>query len=158
MLTEHQPRGLLRLFLRMPIVLYRMHFGWLLGNRFLMLTHLGRKSGLPRKAVLEVVDHNFETGTYFVASGWRSKADWFLNIQLNPVIQIMAGRQTFKALASVMQPTESAAVFYNYALHHPQAFREISRLMMGEVLQRTEEDCLRLAQSVPLVMLKPADR
>ena len=155
MLTNKQPRGLLRFFLRMPILLYRARLGWLLGGRFLMLTHLGRKSGLSRQVVLEVVHHDLQTDAYFVAAGWRGKADWFLNIQLNPVVQVAVGRRTFKALAQGMPLSEAATTFYIYALHHPQAFREISRLMTGKVLLSTKEDCLRLAQSVPLVMLKP---
>ena len=123
-----------------------------------MLTHLGRKSSLPRQVVLEVVHHDLQTGAYFVAAGWRGKADWFLNVQLNPAVQVMVGRRTFKALAQVMQLAEAANTFYIYALHHPLAFREISNLMMGKALQPTEEDCLRLARSVPLVMLKPVER
>ena len=134
MLTDRQPHGLLRLLLRIPILLYRVNLGWLLGKRFLMLTHVGRKSGLPREVVLEVVYHDSETGAYFVAAGWRGKADWFKNIQSNPVVQVMAGRRTFKASAQVMQLAEAATTFYIYALRHPLAFHEISRLMMGEAL------------------------
>lgn len=46
------PRGLLRLAARLPLWLYRAGLGWLLSNRFLMLTHIGRKSGLPRQVVV----------------------------------------------------------------------------------------------------------
>jgi len=42
------PRGLVRLAFRAPIWLYRAHLGWLLGYRFVLLTHTGRKSVLPR--------------------------------------------------------------------------------------------------------------
>ena len=38
------PRGWLRALLRVPTLLYRVHTGWLLGHRFLLLTHVGRKS------------------------------------------------------------------------------------------------------------------
>jgi hypothetical protein len=92
------------------------------------------------------------------AAGWRGKADWFLNIQLNPAVEVMVGGRMFKAMAQVMQLAEAANIFCVYALRHPLAFHEISRLMMGEVLQPTEEDCLRFAQSVPLVRLKPVDQ
>jgi hypothetical protein len=49
------PTGWVRALLRLPILLYRLHLGWLLGHRFLLLTHVGRKSGLQRRTVLEVV-------------------------------------------------------------------------------------------------------
>ncbi len=32
--------------------------GWLQGSRFLMLTHIGRKSGLARQTNIEVVGHD----------------------------------------------------------------------------------------------------
>ena len=156
MLTKKQPHGLLRLFLRMPILLYRTHLGWLLGDRFLMLTHIGRKSGLPREVVLEVVHHNFETGAYFVAAGWRGKADWFKNIQSNPEVQVKVGTRTFKAEASAMQLAEAASIFYLYARRHPFAFRELTSLVVGEMYQPTQYDCIWFAYSVPLVKLMPS--
>lgn len=51
-----KPRGLLRLGFRLPIWLYRLNLGWILGERFLLLTHTGRKSGLVRQTVIEVYD------------------------------------------------------------------------------------------------------
>jgi deazaflavin-dependent oxidoreductase (nitroreductase family) len=156
-LTQQQPHGLLRLLLRMPIFLYRARLGWLLDGRFLMLTHVGRKSGLPRQVVLEVVHHDLETGAYFVAVGWRGKADWFKNIHANPTVEITVGTYTFKATAVVMRHVESAATFYIYARNYPLAFREISRVMMGEALCPDKEGCFRLAESVPLVKLIPVE-
>src|SRR5689334_1392695 len=42
------PHGFSRMMYRLPVWLFHVHLGWLLGNRFLLLTHTGRKSGLPR--------------------------------------------------------------------------------------------------------------
>lgn len=154
-LTDQQPHGWLRFFLRMPLALYRLRLGWLLGGRFLMLTHTGRKSGQPRQTVLEVVHHDSETGAYFVAAAWREKADWFKNIQANPAVQVTTGRRTFLAVAAVVQVDEAAPIFLVYARRYPLAFRELSRMMLGERLQPNLEDCLRMAQSVPLVAIIP---
>jgi hypothetical protein len=49
-------RGALRYFFA-PVSLYRLHLGWLLGHRFLLLTHTGRRSGLRRQTVLEVMEY-----------------------------------------------------------------------------------------------------
>lgn len=76
-ITQHKPAGVLRAMFRAPIFLYRIHLGWLLGGRFLMLTHIGRKSGVPRQTVIEVVSHDKETGKYYVAAAWRDKSDWY---------------------------------------------------------------------------------
>jgi deazaflavin-dependent oxidoreductase (nitroreductase family) len=156
-LTNQQPKGILRFLFRIPIWLYRARLGWLLGNRFLMLTHTGRKSGKPRQVVLEVVHHDTETGAYFVAAGWRGKADWFKNIQTNPAIKVTVSTQTFAANAQIITPTVATNIYLDYARRYPLAFREISHLMMGETLQATPADCSRLAQSVPLVRLLPTN-
>jgi hypothetical protein len=42
----HRPQGWLHGLLALPILLYRLHRGWLFGHRFLLLIHMGRKSGL----------------------------------------------------------------------------------------------------------------
>jgi hypothetical protein len=67
--TPQPPRGFKRLFLRTPIWCYRLGCGWLLGKRFLLLTHTGRLSGFSRQTVLEVVDYDPDTDTYVIASG-----------------------------------------------------------------------------------------
>jgi len=86
-------RGLLRVGLHLPIVFYRLHMGRLLGNRFLMLTHIGRITGTPHKTVLEVVDYDNQTGVYIIASGWREKSDWYRNLQKTPQVTVYVGRK-----------------------------------------------------------------
>jgi F420H(2)-dependent quinone reductase len=73
-------RGLFHLSARLPIWLYGAQWGWLLGNHFLMFTHIGRKSGMQRHTVVEVVRYNAVTDTYFIVSGFGEKSDWFRNI------------------------------------------------------------------------------
>lgn len=154
-ITSNQPKGVLRYLFRLPIWLYRANLGWLMGKRFLMLTHTGRKSGQPRQVVVEVVAYESSSGAYYVAAGWRSKADWFKNIQANSSVRVTVGTQTFDATSQVIGLSEAAATFLVYASRHPLAFRELSRMMMGVALRPNLEGCYRLAQSVPLVELMP---
>lgn len=67
------PKGWLHALLRIPILLYRVHMGWLLGHRFLLLTHVGRKSGTRHHTVLEVVCYASLSRTCIVASGWEPR-------------------------------------------------------------------------------------
>ena len=62
------PKGFNRLMFRAPIWLYRLGLGWMLGKRFLLLNHTGRESGLPRQTVLEVVDYNKTSNTYYIGT------------------------------------------------------------------------------------------
>lgn len=83
-LIDHAPRGLLRLLLRAPILLYRARLGWLLGRRFVYVVHRGRRSGKRRETVLEVVRYGPDTPEIFIASGWGTRSGWYLNLGPTP--------------------------------------------------------------------------
>jgi deazaflavin-dependent oxidoreductase (nitroreductase family) len=142
----------------MPIWLYRLGLGWILGERFLLLTHTGRKSGLPRKTVLEVVDHDETEDVYFIASGWGERSQWFRNIQITPEVAVHVGTRSFQATAKRLAQEDAANVLARYAERHPSAFRALSKTMVGEALGATREECLRVARSVPLIALRPTRR
>jgi deazaflavin-dependent oxidoreductase (nitroreductase family) len=155
-LSSHDPaRGWLRWAVRLPLWLYRAHLGWLLGHRFLRLTHRGRHSGRRYQTVLEVVRHDRATGAYVVASGWGKKADWLRNIMHNPAVVVDAAGRHFEATAERLSQEEAEQELCDYARRHRLVFAEISRLMVGQRLKGTLEDCHRLAQAVPLVVLRP---
>lgn len=146
-------RGWLRAALRAPVRLYQAHLGWLLGNRFLLLEHTGRRSGLPRRTVLEVVDHDRSTDGYTVASGWGPSSDWFRNIQHTPPVHVSSGRRSYAATARVLTPAEARQVLERYAGHHPFAFRILARAMGGRSMTGTAADADRLSETIPLVAL-----
>jgi deazaflavin-dependent oxidoreductase (nitroreductase family) len=99
-LSDTDPsKGLLRIGVRLPVLLYRSRMGWILDGRFLMPTTTGRKTGLPRRTVPEVELHDQETHTYFIASGWGEKSDWFRNIQKTPTVAVNVGLRQFGAIA-----------------------------------------------------------
>jgi len=154
-ITQKKPTGILRAFFRAPLYLYRIRLGWLLGSRFLLLTHTGRKSGLPRQTVIEVVTHDKDTGAYYVAAAWRKKADWYLNILQTPRVRVQVGNRQFEAEANQTSREEAQRVLWEYAQKHPFALRELSSMMLGERLEPTPETCARIAESVPLIALTP---
>jgi deazaflavin-dependent oxidoreductase (nitroreductase family) len=149
--SSGNPRRLMRLLLRLPIWLYRAHMGWLLGHRFLMLTHIGRKSSLPRQVVLEVVRFDPATHTCIVASGWGEGSSWHQNVQKTPDVVVNIANGRFEATAQDLSKTEAQAALLDYARHNPLAFRELTQVMTGRSLHGTPEDCRLLAQVIPLV-------
>ncbi|MEZ4657897.1 MAG: nitroreductase family deazaflavin-dependent oxidoreductase [Caldilineaceae bacterium] len=150
-----KPTGLTRLFLRLPIWLYRWRLGWLLGGRFVMIRHTGRKSGLPRDTVIELVHYRPETDTYFIASGWGEKADWFRNIQKTPTVLLFTRNKRLPALTRRLSTAEAADILARYATLHPTSFRQLSKMMIGEALTNAPADCRRLAAVVPVVAIAP---
>lgn len=149
------PGRLTRLAARAPLRLYQLKLGWLLGERFLRLEHVGRKSGLARHCVLEVVDHDPETGSYTVASGWGRTSQWFQNVTANPAVRVTVGLRTWPARAMCLDRDAAAQAFCRYAAKHPTAFRKLTKFMLGAELDATEASARRLAEVVPAVALVP---
>ena len=75
-----------RRLLRAPARLYDWHAGWLLGPRFVRLTHVGRRSGRRHRTILELIGNDRATGELIVLVGMGPTADWFRNIQHGPAV------------------------------------------------------------------------
>ena len=148
------PRGLLRWLARLPIWLYRAGLGWLLGNRFLMLTHIGRKSGLPRQVVLEVVRHDRANDTYYVAVGFGQNTDWYRNLSKTPDVVIRVGRRRIAVRAGRLSPEEAERVMLDYARRHPLAIRELAHVL-GWRVNGAEADYRALGRIIPIIALRP---
>ncbi len=129
-----------RRLMRAPIWIYRARAGAIFGSRILMLEHTGRKSGLPRYAVLEVVDHPARD-TYVVASGFGRKAQWFRNIRANPRVRVYAGSHApSPATARVLGKDEADRTLAAYRSRHPKAweqFRPVLEDTLGAAITNT---------------------
>jgi deazaflavin-dependent oxidoreductase (nitroreductase family) len=130
-----------RTLMRAPIWIYRARLGFLFGSRVLMLEHIGRKTGLPRQVVLEVIDHP-RPDTYVVPSGFGDRAQWFRNVQANPRVRVYAsGRAPALASARVLGQQEADHALAAYQRKHPRAwgtFQAGGRRDAGESHQRHE--------------------
>lgn len=156
-LVSTPPSGLLRLLLRLPIAVYRLRLGWLLGQRFVLLQHIGRKSGQVRKTVVEVVGHDRASDTYYIVSGWGKRANWYQNLLATPAIAVQVGRRHLNVCAETVPPAEGARVLLDYRQNHPLATRELSRVLTGANLTKASaEELERLVQeALPIIALRP---
>ncbi|MBA8794090.1 deazaflavin-dependent oxidoreductase (nitroreductase family) [Friedmanniella endophytica] len=114
-----------RWFVRAPILLYRWHLGALVGDRVLLLEHLGRRSGQWRTVCLEVVDRPAPSALV-VISGFGRRSQWFRNLQANPVCRLSVGRlRRVDARAVVLSEAQTTDVLARYADRHPAAWRRL---------------------------------
>jgi deazaflavin-dependent oxidoreductase (nitroreductase family) len=150
-----RPSGLSRAFFRSPIWLYRIGLGWILGRRMLHLTHTGRKSGLSREVVLEVVQYWTASNTYVVASAWGAKADWYQNVRHAPEVRIKVGRLSIAAVATPLSTEDSERALLKYAADHPIALRFLSSFM-GFKPPHTEEEVRQIGRQLPMIGLRPS--
>jgi deazaflavin-dependent oxidoreductase (nitroreductase family) len=154
MVRGSKPRGCARLLLRAPVWLYRLRLGWVLGRRFLLIEHTGRRSGKPRFAVVEVVRYDRQADAYVVASGWGRGADWYRNVCATPEVRLTVGARRFDARAVPLPAAEAAREVCGYARAHPAAFAALARLLFGT----SKIPCERVAERTPLVVfVKRAD-
>jgi deazaflavin-dependent oxidoreductase (nitroreductase family) len=142
---------------RAPIWLYHLGLGWLIGDHFLLLTHTGRSSGIPRLAVLEIVDRDEKNRIYYVVSGFGKKADWYQNILKNPEVTIQVGRKKIAAIAEQVPLEAAVKIILDYAHRHPKAIKNLIKIM-GYPLGDTDEDYLTFAQIVPVVGIRPSSQ
>ena len=153
---KSKPTGALRLAFRLPIYLYRLNLGWLLGHRALLLVHQGRSSGLLRKTVLEVVLYIPVTRESVVLSGWGEKADWYRNIEETPALEVRTGGQRYVPQQRFLAPEENHAVLAEYGRRHPLGFRIFARAL-GYPLGEAEAVRREFASSLHLVAFRPRD-
>lgn len=139
-ITQRQPpRRFLRAFLRAPITLYKARLGFLMGQRFLLLHHVGRKSGLPRQNVLEVVKHDAATDTFVVAVGFGDRSDWYRNLLKTPEASIEVGMRRLEVKARVLSDEEAGEAMVEYAHEHPGTARRLMDVC-GYRVDGTDED------------------
>ncbi len=121
-----------RPLMRAPRHVYRAGLGAVFGSRLLMLEHIGRRSGLRREVVLEVVGHP-GADRYVVVSGFGGRAQWFRNVQSDPRVRVSVGRlRSVPARARELDATEAGQVLTAYVERHRRAWS-----WFGPVLERT---------------------
>lgn len=147
----------LRWLLRLPGLLYRANLGWLLGERFVELSVRGRRTGLSRQVVLEVVGGSPAAGQLLVASAWGRRAQWFRNVEADPRIEVRVGRRRFAGEAVVLSEPAGAEVLSAYARRHRLAYAWfIGPVLLGRRPSGAAEEFAALACAVPILMIRAA--
>jgi deazaflavin-dependent oxidoreductase (nitroreductase family) len=113
----------------MPIGLYRLGLGWLLGHQFLLLTHAGRRTGRVHQTALKVLRYDPETGESVVASAWGPTADWYRNIRARPALAVRTAHDRFVPEQRLLPPAEAFAVFDAWVRRQ----RWFARLMLSQI-------------------------
>ncbi|MFT5013240.1 MAG: deazaflavin-dependent oxidoreductase (nitroreductase family) [Patiriisocius sp.] len=144
------PSGIKLKLFRAPIYLYRIGLGGLLGERFLLLKHRGRRSGRQNETVLEVIHHDKENSTVFVASGFGEKSQWFKNILADNSVHIRLKHSKFDAEARVVSSQEARTLLIQYANTHPKSMKAVARLC-GYDMDGSESDIFEFSQIINIV-------
>lgn len=150
---------LLRRALALPAHLYRAGLGPLLGHRFLLLVHEGRRTGRRYETVVEVIRWDPATREAVVLSGWGRRASWFRNVEAGGLAEVRIGRERWARPAHrVLEQQEAAAVLAGYErrnrLGAPVVRRVLGRLS-GMAYDGSPEARLEVVGALPVVAFTP---
>lgn len=138
---------------KLPLFLYRLKLGWLLGNLFMQITHIGRRSGKLRRIILAVLRFDPQTGEILAVSAWKG-SDWYNNIQAAPALQVESGRVRYVPQQRTLSPEEITTAFVEYRNQHPLFSRIVCRIP-GWKWDSTYEEFLELAHTLRGVAFRP---
>lgn len=150
------PGRWLKRFFRLPVWLYRGHLGWLLGERFLMVTHTGRHSGRTRQTVLEVVHRDPSVPEWAVVSGYGPTSDWYRNLVAHPALRIDVGRRRFVPEQRLLDEEERRRLLAEYQRLHRRAASQLGKRLLGVEFDGSEASIGQLAARMPAVAFRPS--
>lgn len=149
-----RPAGLRRRLYRLPRWLFRARLGFLLGHRVTLIEHVGRTTGQPRDVVVEVVEHDPDTGTLLVASGFGAEADWYRNLLAHPKATVHLGRRRFPVRVSRLREVEAAEAMVRYARRHPHTAPRIAAFL-GDPVDGSDDGYRAVGRRLPMLRLVP---
>lgn len=151
---------MLRTLLHAPVYLYRWHLGCLLGKRFLLLTHVGRRSGLRRQTVLEVMEYRSDGPEVVVMSGFGRSSEWLRNIEANHEEEVTIGSLHFAAAHRFLGEAEAVSVWRGYEQRNRVAapiIRSVLSRLLGWHYDPSDESRRRLIRQLPLLAFRPRE-
>ena len=154
---RRRPGRLALVVFRLPLQAYRHCQGWLMGHTFMVVTHTGRKTGLPHSTVAMILRYEPRSREAVVCSAWGPGTDWFRNIRARPALRIDIGRETYTPEQRFLTENESLGVLADCLRRHPRRFRFIGRVLgWGDL--RSEAVAAEFVRTRPFVAFRPRDR
>jgi deazaflavin-dependent oxidoreductase (nitroreductase family) len=151
---RRQPGRFALALMRMPRPLYHHGWGRVLDHTFLLITHVGRKTGKRRETVAMALTYDPETREAVVCSAWGPKTDWIRNLRARPAVQIQIGRESFVPEQRFLSEDESVAVATEFRRRHPGRSRLLGAILgWGDL--GSEQAVREFVRNRPFVSFRP---
>lgn len=141
-----------------PNALYAHGLGSLLGHRFVQIRHRGRRTGLPRRAVVEVLRYNRSTGEAVVVAGYGRSADWYRNVLAAGGAELDFGHGARPAAYRVLSVDEAADTYRAYERRNRlirPGVRLTLTLLLGWRFDGSDDAVRRMVQELPMIAFRP---
>ena len=153
---DKRPNSLLKFFFKVPVWFHKLGFGgWerMIGAQWMLITTTGRKSGKPREAMVDVMDYDAASDTYFIEAAYGSRADWVRNIQSNPRFKAQVGRRKFYARMTSLSNENAGELMVKFFRAKPAYTRSVMA-MVGMKFEG-EEELRTLGSKLTLFAIRP---
>ncbi len=155
-MLENRPGRLQKLLFKVPVWLHKMGLGgWerLIGAQWMLITTVGRKTGKLRDVMVDVMDYDPAADTYYIEAAYGAHADWYKNIQSNPVFEARVGRRKFKARAGALSTEGAGEMLVQFYRAKPAYTRSV--MAMAGMKFKDEEELRLLGRNLTLLAIKP---
>ncbi len=146
-------------FHRAPLRLHRLGIRGLerlIGIDWIVITTRGRRSGVPREVMLDVIDHDEARDTWYVQPADGRRANWFQNLLANPTVTVEVRGRHFEATARDATGPEGADVVLRFIRTHPLYARLIVwMLRYVDSIDHPDETLRAQLTTVPVMALRP---
>ena len=153
---EKRPNALLKFFFKVPLFVHKIGFGgWerLIGAQWMLIATTGRKTGKRREAMVDVMDYNKATDTYYIEAAYGSRADWYKNIKSNPAFEAQVGRRKFKARAEELAENDTGEMLVQFFRRKPAYTRSV--MAMVGMTFKDEDELREIGKNLTLLAVKP---
>lgn len=145
--------------LRAPAVLYDWDLGWLLGRRFLRLTHRGRRTGRCYRTMLEAIGDDRAKHEVFVMVGLGKRSEWYRNVIADGAVGLAIGNERFRPDYRELAPAEASAVLDRYERRN-RLIAPILRVVLSRLVGWRYDGSApareRLVTERPILAFRPA--
>lgn len=136
---------LFQLFMQLHVRVYRATGGWLggnlAGNKILLLTTTGNKSGQQRTVPLVYFEDDGKLYIIASAGGAPQHPAWYKNLSAKPEVTIELGSKHLRAKATTVDKAERDPVFEKIKKKMPQ-FASYEKKAAGRVIPIVRIDTL----------------
>jgi len=153
---DKRPGKFMKFFFKVPVWMYKIGFGgferWI-GAQWMLITHIGRKSGKRYESMVDVMDYDKATDTYYIEAAYGARADWYKNIQSSTVFEARVGRRKFKARAGALNTEGASEMLVQFYRTKPAYTRSV--MAMAGMKFKDEAELRELGKNLTLLAVKP---
>ena len=144
--------GWRRAMFKAPLTLWRLGLGPVIGHVMLIITHTGRKSGLPRRTMVE---YHMLDGVKYVPCAFGPRADWYKNITADPRVTIQTAHGTERAIAARVTDDQELLAVYDLFMRRDPPLTNWYLDSLG--IQRNHDDVIAKKERINWFRFDPTD-